>query len=184
MQRDAGRDNANLLEPPEQRLGQVQSGGRSGHGPRTLGKDGLIALAVCLGHFPVANVGRERHTAHALEQFQRRALDLGPRDPRALRLLDEQPQLEFLLQALVGEHDVLSGLQFSAGLGQQPPVALLVGRKIQAFPAAAGRGAVAHEPGRNHFRVVDDQGVAAGQQTGQIANMMVLERPGGAIHDQ
>ena len=174
MQRDLLATHPPVVEAGEDFVGEVQPGRGRRHRAVFLGVDRLVArLARRLG-----DVGRQRHPAHRLE---RRMQVLGPgeaekRRPVGVKLHERRhDRRSRQLQRLALGH----GLDPVADAAPDGGPFLL--QQVDRLGRAVGTRPV--EPGLDHLGVVQDQGVGLVEQVRQVAEDMVLDRPGGAAQD-
>ena len=153
---------------------EMQRRRRRGDRARPLGEHGLVALDV-LAVVGAVDVGRQRHVAVALEQFQR----LG-RKAQAKERGVAAGAAEHLGVEGVGEADDAAGLRRLARAHLRDHDAVGLDALDQRLDRAAAR-LDAEQARLDHRRVVDDEQVAGAQQLGQIAKAPVVRRRGAAV---
>ena len=150
-----------LFQAAEERLAEVQPGGRRGDRPGPAGVDRLILPAIGLDHLALADVGRQGHAADSFQEGEGLFVALRADDPTAVALLDGQLKADIVLPP---GHSIrrihLAGHEFSAGLAEHSPHAALPGFQKQPLPMATRALAAAKKPGRHDLRVVEHEAVA------------------------
>ena len=171
MQRDIGKRNALVRNALQQLLCEVQSGRRRGGGAGDAGIDRLIALAV--GKL-LADIGRKRHLAEALEQLEEDPLIVELHQAVAALLLGRDRRGE----RAVAEREFSTGMQLSARLGKAFPDAAAFVLQKQQLHGSARRHAVAEQARGQHARIVHHKAVARLQVVHDIIKMPVLQLAG------
>ncbi len=171
-QPDLGHLHALVDEPVEQRMGQVQAGGRSGGGLglRVARVDGLVALLV---RQRLVDVGRQGHLAGRLDALEQVGVAVvgqldeadavadglahrDREDPRAGRVVQDGARRD----SPAGAHERLPGGR--AALFEQ-----------QHLDRAAG-GLHQTQPGRQHPGAIDHDEVSGVEQVRQVAHVAVV----------
>ena len=176
VQRDVAAVDAARLQGVQQRLVEVQAGGRRGHRAGLAREHRLVARVVVRPSFAM-DVGRQRQATGVLQ-------------PGLERLVDVEGQAIEL--ALASEHfGVAAGIQRDAAAGlRRLARAHLRPRLVpgqQAFDEdldAPAAGLRAVQAGRDHARVVEDQQVAGLQQVRQVADAGIAQGRGRGRHHQ
>ena len=99
----------------------------------------------------------------------------GPQADRAPAV--EMPLENLTVQHMRGaaEHDSRAGLELLPGMHERIPTSFAEIGKQKAFDGPAARHARAEQPGRKHFRVVDDEEIASRRNSGRSADACVFD---------
>ena len=168
VQRHPGDGDTRRAQRREHRLVEVQSGGRRGDGAGMAGIDSLVARLVG-GVRSAPDVRRQRDLAVAIEILGERA-----------RSVDGEPEEAVVAREhgrrhAAGQVDRAAGPRRMARAELEYALVRAEHALQQQFDGAAG-GLDRAQSRLDHPRVVEDDEIAGGQETGQVAERAILDR--------
>jgi hypothetical protein len=185
VQRDARPVDAPGCERGEKLIREVEARRRGGRGAALPGKHGLIPVEITLCFLTAADVARQRHPAHLLEDLRRRSGGIGHGKPCAAAGAADQLEREGIMAGAVDEDHALTDRGPAARVGENSPDApLRLGLQEKTLPLSTRGRPAADEPRGDDPRVVDDDEVARFQQVGQVADVPMGERAVAPPHDE
>ncbi|GJE69420.1 hypothetical protein CHKEEEPN_0948 [Methylorubrum podarium] len=195
MQGDVDPLDPRRVDRAEQGVREVQSGGGGGDRAGLAGVDGLVVGGVPRVGGPLArDVRGQRQGAERRDGLVERRpgeveaqQDLAALSPLLHRGVEPGHGADVAGRLALAEADAVAGREALGRAGEGAPA---VGRlaqvqhRLAALPRAARPVADAGEPGRDHPRVVEDEGVAGVQERRQVAHAAIREAFAGAHHEQ
>jgi hypothetical protein len=169
-----------LLQPFEESRSKMEPGCRGGDGARLPGEHGLVARTVLLVGAASANVGRERHLAAGLQEFEHPSGLVGLCQP----MTEGGSAYQLKLQRSRFHDDRLASYKPATRLTHDFPQPLRELSQKEPFPFAAGSGATADKAGRHYLGIIKDQHVPRGQQLGQFIEDVVRQSTGSPVEHQ